>query len=279
MEALIAQTSICRKAEDKTAIKLVVGRNFFQEELAEDNRSPVAHLDAPRGIRHGLVNELQANMRETDLYSPIKRFLESQGYEVKSEIGPVDVMAIRGEESPIVVELKTGFSLALIHQAVARQIITDAVYIAVPRKTGSAFWTGLKSMKKLCRRLGLGLITVRMKDELVEIHCDPAQFRPRKMKVRKDRLLREFARRSGDPNTGGATRTGLVTSYRQDAIKCATLLGRLGPSRGTVVAQETGVTKATRMMADNHYGWFERVERGIYGLTEEGKVALEKMTL
>ncbi len=73
-------------------------------------------------------------MKETDLYPPIKAFLEGQGYEVKSEIGAVDVMAVRGEEDPVLVELKTGFSLALFHQGIERQKVTDAVYLAVPRR-------------------------------------------------------------------------------------------------------------------------------------------------
>ena len=51
--------------------------------------------------------------RETDLYLPIKSFLEDQGYVVKSEVGAADVVAIRGAEPPVVVELKLGFSLAL----------------------------------------------------------------------------------------------------------------------------------------------------------------------
>jgi hypothetical protein len=28
------------------------------------------------------------------------------------------------------------------------------------------------------------------------------------------------------------------------------------------------------MMADDHYGWFERVERGIYALTPKGLASL-----
>ena len=197
-------------------------------------------------------------MRETELYAPIKAFLEGQGYEVKAEVGAADVVACRDADEPVIVELKTGFSLSLVHQAVARQAVTDAVYIAVPRKTGKRFIAALKQMKSLCRRLGLGLITVRMKDDWVEVHCDPAPYAPRKSKLRKARLLREFAKRDGDPNTGGATRMGLVTAYRQDALRCAAHLVAEGPSKGAAVARATGVEKATRLMADNHYGWFQR---------------------
>ena len=207
--------------------------------------------------------------RETDLYPPVKAYLEGQGYEVKGEVGAVDVMAVRGDEEPVLVELKLGFSLALLHQGIARQAVSDAVYLAVPH--------GLKGMKEnlsLCRRLGLGLMTVRLRDGYVEVLADPAPYRPRKVPARKTRLLREFARRVGDPNAGGATRVGIVTSYRQDALRCATFLEDEGASKGAVVAKGAGVPKATRIMADDHYGWFERVEKGVYMLTPKGVEAL-----
>ena len=92
-------------------------------------------------------------MRETTLYEPIKRFLEKQGYEVKAEIGIADVFAVRGDESPVVVELKTGFSLSLFHQATERQTITDVVYIAVPASQGLSFRRALRKNLTLCRRL------------------------------------------------------------------------------------------------------------------------------
>lgn len=210
-----------------------------------------------------------AKPRETDLYPPVKTYLQGQGYEVKGEVGAVDVMAVRGEEDPVLVELKLGFSLALLHQGIARQAVSDAVYLAVPQ--------GLKGMKEnlsLCRRLGLGLMTVRLRDGYVEVLADPAPYRPRKVPARKTRLLREFARRVGDPNSGGATRVGIITSYRQDALRCATFLEDEGASKGAVVAKGAGVPKATRIMADDHYGWFERVEKGVYMLTPKGVQAL-----
>lgn len=214
-------------------------------------------------------------MRETDLYAPIKAFLEGQGWEVKAEIGAADVVACRAGDPPLIVELKVGFSLALVHQAVDRQAVSDLVYIAVPRKTGKAFYSSLKQMKKLCRRLGLGLITVRLKDALVEVHCDPGPFQPRKSKIKTARLLREFSRRAGDPNTGGAARSeGLVTAYRQDAQGCAAYLFDNGAARGAEVARATGVETATRLMRANHYGWFEPIDRGVYGLTEAGAQAV-----
>ncbi|WP_102107313.1 DUF2161 domain-containing phosphodiesterase [Oceaniglobus roseus] len=211
--------------------------------------------------------------RETDLYPPVKAFLERQGYVVKAEIGAADVVAVRGDEDPVIVELKTGFTLALVHQGIARQGLSDWVYLAVPRGAGRVGGRAVKDNTALCRRLGLGFLSVRLRDGLVEVHCDPAPYRPRPAKARRGRLLREFARRVGDPNVGGATRVGLVTAYRQDAILCARRLLD-GPARGRDVAGATGVERATRLMADDHYGWFERVSVGIYALTPKGRAAV-----
>ncbi|MCA0919557.1 DUF2161 domain-containing phosphodiesterase [Pseudooceanicola nanhaiensis] len=206
--------------------------------------------------------------RETDLYAPVKAFLEGQGYEVKAEVEGVDIMALRdGDPDPVIVELKTGFTLALLHQGIDRQRLSDWVYLAVPTTSGRK---ALSRQVGLCRRLGLGLLTVRLKDGHVTPHCDPGPFSPRKVKPRQTRLLREFARREGDPNTGGSTRTRLVTAYRQDAIRIAAHLAAHGPCRGAEIAKATGVTKATTMLRDDHYGWFERVERGVYALTPRG---------
>jgi hypothetical protein len=209
-------------------------------------------------------------MHETDLYPPVKALLESQGYTVKGEVGALDVMGVRGEEDPVVVELKTGFSLSLFHQAIARQAISDVVYVAVPHKKSKASRSALKRNTTLCRRLGLGLILVRLSDGHTQVVCDPAPYSPRKNLKRKARLLREFARMEGDPNTGGSTRENLMTAYRSDALRCQAYLQENGPSKAMAVAKGAEVPTARNIMADNHYGWFERVSRGVYGLSELG---------
>lgn len=212
-------------------------------------------------------------VRETDLYLPVKRLLEGQGYTVKGEVGAVDVVAMREGDEPVIVELKAGFSLSLFHQAIQRQSICDAVYVAVPRGTGRASQKALAENQALCRRLGLGLISVRLADGFVELHCDPAPYSPRRSKPRRARLLREFARLVGDPNNGGSTRRNLVTAYRQEALICLRMLADTGPSKASDVARATRVAHARRLMADNHYGWFERVSTGIYALSPRGMAA------
>ncbi|WP_010140995.1 DUF2161 domain-containing phosphodiesterase [Oceanicola sp. S124] len=205
---------------------------------------------------------------ETDLYPPVKAFLEGQGYEVKSEIAGADVVGMRADDpDPVIVELKLAMSLALLHQALERLKITDFVYLAIPQVSARKT---LARHVALCRRLGLGLLTVRLRDGFVEAQCDPSSYAPRKVKARAGRLLREFQRRDGDPNRGGAAGK-IVTAYRQDAVRCALHLAGHGPCRGAEVKAATGVGRATTLMRDNHYGWFEKVAKGTYALTERGR--------
>ena len=215
-----------------------------------------------------------ATLRETDLYEPVKALLELQGYEVKAEVGAADVMAVRGDDPPILVELKTGFTLALVHQAIERLKISYAVYVAIPEWKGRSGWKAFAANRILCRRLGIGLITVRVTDGTAQVHLDPGPYAPRQSKPRRERLLKEFARRVGDPNTGGMTRATIMTAYRQDALRCLNCLNLHGPTKASEVATRTEVSRARTIMADDHYGWFERVGRGIYGLTPNGEKAV-----
>lgn len=212
--------------------------------------------------------------REQDLYPPVKALLERQGYLVKGEVGVADVVAMRPGEDPVIVELKLRFSLALFHQAIARLKVTDQVYVAVCKPKGRSARRALRDNLAMCRRLGLGLITVRP-DGRAEVHCDPGPYAPRKTKAKAARLLREFDRLEGDPNAGGATRHGIVTAYRQDALKCAAHLAEHGATKGADVAAATGVPGATRLMRDNHYGWFDKVEKGVYALSDAGSEGLK----
>lgn len=215
------------------------------------------------GLPRGLA------MREAELYPPIKAYLERQGYEVKAEIGACDVMARRGDEPAVVVEMKVGFSLALVMQGVARQALFDDVYLGVglgPKGWGPRY----KDILALCRRLGLGVLAV--KAGVVEAHLDPAPYQPRKAVARAGRLLREFERRVGDPNIGGTTGLKRMTHYRQDALRCLSVVGE--GVKAAEVARLSGVARAGVLMRADHYGWFERVALGIYAATPKGRAAL-----
>ena len=185
---------------------------------------------------------------------------------MKSEIRSCDVVAVRFDETPVIVELKRALSLALLYQAVDRLTVSDHVYIAIARpKRGIA-----SSAVKLCRRLGLGLIIVAASGS-VEVMADPVPYAPRPNTGKRGLLLKEFNARSGDPNLGGSARTPLMTSYRQDAIKCARHLSAHGPTRVRGVKAATRVDRAANILRDNVYGWFRKVERGTYELAEAGR--------
>ena len=210
-------------------------------------------------------------MPERDLYLPIKRFLEAQGYAVKGEIGPCDVVGVRRDEPPVVVELKERLSLTLILQAVDRLTVSDTVYVAFRVGKGeSGSWRSHgKQVIALCRRLGIGLLTVSARGR-VEPVLDPGPYRPRVARHRRLRLLKEFAERVGDPEVGGSAVARRLTSYRQDALRCARELAAAGALKVSILSQRTGVSRAGAIVRDNHYGWFERVTIGHYALTSNG---------
>jgi hypothetical protein len=209
---------------------------------------------------------------ESDLYAPIKALLEGQGYSVKGEVKGCDVVAVRGAESPVVVELKRAFGISLVLQGVNRLTITDTVYLAV-----GAFPNNIRSVRKLCRRLGLGLIVVVKGRADVLLDPTPPPLRPRKDKRKLGRLLGEHARRVGDPNLGGSsTKVPMMTAYRQEALRCAGLLAKNGPMKIAALKLAAEAPKAAAILSADYYGWFERVERGIYALTPKGHEGLQQ---
>jgi hypothetical protein len=219
-------------------------------------------------------------LRETALYAPIKAFLEARGYEVKGEVKSCDLVARRGGEPPIIVELKLRLSLALVLQGVDRLALTERVYLAVPRPASRrgrsrGFAADSPAIRKLCRRLGLGLLLVGGKGR-VEIVAEPGPYRPRPAKLRALRLVDEFDRRVGDANVGGASGSSVVTAYRQDALRCARVLALSGPMRIAALRAAAEVPRAARILQRDVYGWFARLERGTYALSEGGSAALTR---
>jgi len=219
--------------------------------------------------------------KETDLYQPVKNFLEGKGYEVKAEVTGADVVAMQEGHSTVIVELKLAFTLDLVLQGVDRQTLTEDVYLAIlapntPQKSKN--WRKKqRDYQKLCRKLGLGLMLVPVGEEegsSVTVLLDPAPYTPRKNRKKETRLVQEFTARSGDPNTGGSTRKTIVTAYRQDAIRCAEVLKEKGEMKVADLRTETSVVKTASILQKNYYGWFERTARGVYALTDKGKAEI-----
>lgn len=225
--------------------------------------------------------KLKQKLNESDLYLPLKSFMQGQGYEVKSEVHNCDVVAIRGDEEVVVVELKLSINLTVVLQAVDRLALTPKVYIGIPEKC-SSIKTRRKQIIKMLRMLGIGLMTINPERKVarVDILCDPGDYQPRKSKPRKERLLGEFARRVGDPNLGGSdTRKGRMTAYRQRALAIASYLQQHGPSKASDIATALSDAKARDIVYKDVYGWFERVAVGIYDVTPKGTSECRTWTL
>ncbi len=213
-------------------------------------------------------------MAEADLYPPLKRALEGLGYTVKGEIEGCDVVALRSEDPPVIVELKLALNLKVVLQAVDRFAITDSVYVGIP--TGLGTWKReRKRILKLFRRLGLGLVVITPESGIVDFVLDPNPTRPRKDKRRAARLRHEFATRLGDTVPGGsASRGKRLTAFRQRSVRIALHLRAQGPTKASVVAAAVKDPKARDVMYRNVYGWFTAYGRGIYALSERGAAEL-----
>ena len=201
---------------------------------------------------------------ESDLYPPVKALLEGQGYSVKGEVRGCDVLGVR-DGATVIVELKKAFGLRLVLQGVNRLALSDTVYLAV-----GAWPKNIRDVRKLCRRLGLGLMVVAK--ERCDVVLDPTPYKSRKNPRKVKRLLGEHQRRVGDPNRGGSsTRMPMMTAYRQEALRCAAMLARNGAMAIKDVRTRAEAPNAGKILFADHYGWFERVERGVYALTPKGR--------
>lgn len=214
---------------------------------------------------------------ETDFYRPVHDYLVKQGYTVRAEVRHCDIAAMKGDDL-IVVELKRTLNLGLIAQAVERQKITDSVYVGVPRPSSMRRWTAqTKSVQGILRRLEIGLILVSNSSSKpsVEVLFHPVPFERRKRKSVHRAVITEINGRTGDFNEGGSCRRKLVTAYRENAIHIACCLSERGPmSPKDLRALGTG-DKTLSILYTNVYSWFERVGRGVYALSPQGRAEIE----
>lgn len=216
---------------------------------------------------------------ETELYGPVKHFWEQRGYEVKGEVKHCDLLAMKGDGPPIIVELKKSLTVPLLLQGIDRLKLTGLVYLAVelPAHGKAPYQAKWSEIRDLCGRLGLGLLTVRFykkKKPVVGIVCEPESYKPRHSKGKLNRLTKEFRDRLGDFNQGGSTKQKLVTAYRQKALVCAFHLQSVEKMSPRELKVLSGYAETQRILQNNHYGWFERVGRGAYRLSPDGKKAL-----
>ncbi len=216
---------------------------------------------------------------EKDLFGPIKKYFEKQGFVCDGEVGDIDLYMERGEEK-IAVELKTEINFRALQQAALRQKVVETVYIGTftPKNMRSSAY---RDKLYLLKRLGIGLIVVSKRSGQVQIANEPvvselSSFQKRNA-GKKKAISEEFKKRRTKNNTGGVRGEKLITSYREDALLVLDALAELGGSAGTKeIRKLSGIDKATNIMYRNPYGWFERKEDGVYAVTDGGYAALEE---
>jgi hypothetical protein len=219
-------------------------------------------------------------MAESDLYPPVRDWLEANGYTVRAEVRGCDVVAVRGDDL-VAIELKSRLTLALLAQGARRQRHADSVYVAVPRPANRALWTRRsRDTLHLLRRLELGLLFVSQRRGRrrppVEVVLHPVAFERHRRHDERRAVLTEVAARSMDLNRGGSRGTPLVTAYREAALRVARALAERGPSSPRQLRAAGTGERTLAILSGNVYGWFERVARGLYRLGPRGARALRE---
>lgn len=221
------------------------------------------------------MNETR-KLKEVDLYKPIQRHFVREDYDVYGEVNDCDIAAVKNDEL-VIVELKLTLSVDLLIQAAKRQRLTDQVYIAIPRPKGRLNSKQWRDKCHLVKRLELGLILVSFhgKGTKAEILFHPAPFNHRQSKGQNKRkresLMKEIEGRSADYNVGGSSRTKIMTAYKENCIQIACYLEHFGPLSPKALREKGTGEKTSSILTKNYYGWFERVKRGVYEISEKGK--------
>ena len=115
-------------------------------------------------------------MKESDLYPPVKQWLEEQGFEVYPEVtndwGRVDVVGVlrcpgASYDKSVAVELKTSLSVDLVDQCIRASRYANQTYAAVPTSTRE------RKNLPLLERHRVGLLSVDPDGVLVDLYCKP----------------------------------------------------------------------------------------------------------
>ncbi|WP_310177607.1 DUF2161 family putative PD-(D/E)XK-type phosphodiesterase [Neobacillus niacini] len=214
-------------------------------------------------------------LQEKDLYKPVQRYFSREGYDVYGEVKDCDMVAMKEDELAII-ELKLTLSVDLLIQAAKRQRITEKVYVAIPKpkyRLNSKRWA---DKCHFIRRLELGLIVVSPsgKGLKADLIFHPTPFQTKKSrgqnKGKRAAILKEINGRSADFNIGGSNRTKIMTAYKENCIQIAGYLREYGPLSPKALIQMGTGDKTSSILTKNYYGWFHRIKRGTYCLSDMG---------
>jgi len=205
-----------------------------------------------------------SNFKEEDLYEPLRKWLVNNGYAVQAEVVDCDIVAQQDGEIHVL-ELKKAFSLQLVYQCLERQKLCDFVYAAIPIPKGGKRGRSLRNATTLMKKLGIGLFVVHLytRNSMVELIVPPKKVTGRKNARKKNRVLNEISKRSGNYNKGGKAGK-IITAYREASIHLVLLLMQEIETSPAKLVKRGGPPNAGNILRDNHYGWFHKTGHGKY---------------
>lgn len=119
------------------------------------------------------------NVKESDLFDPLREWFEGRGFDVYSEVelpyadGRADIIAKLGP-SITAIEMKKSLSLDAIGQAIQWKNVCHYIYVAVPKRSHPIS----KHAWNFLRRDGIGLLSVDMESGYIMVHIPPKMNRP-----------------------------------------------------------------------------------------------------
>ena len=205
---------------------------------------------------------------ETELYGPLKDFFEGYGYEVHGEVKNCDLIALKDDEI-VALELKLKFSLKLVYQCLERKTLSPCVYAVIETPKGGIYSKESKRMINLLKRIEVGLFCVSFYESGVKVDkiLDPVLIPIRHNTRKKKQLLKEIDNRSGSYNVGGS-KGPHISAFREASIHVAAILSLHGQMSAKSIKEIGGPEKTSSILIQNYYGWFAKVERGVYKLDE-----------
>lgn len=187
------------------------------------------------------------------------------------------------DEVLVAIEMKLKLNLEVINQAVERQGIADLVYIAVEHDFKSVETKRFKMTLLTLKRLNLGLLLVNFRSEppIVSLVVKPEAYdfeKSRKLKKnKKEMVIQEFKKRSGDFNKAGSTKAKLMTAYREQCLLVAYLMHVHGFTKSKAFEPYGIPPKVVgSILGKDFNGWFQRISKGEYCISEIGIKALEE---
>lgn len=210
-------------------------------------------------------------MNEADLFPPLKTFFEDRGAQVYAEV--------RGNDGVVVqdglyfgLELKKTFNLELVYQLLQRRGLFHGQYGVIPVHKGT-FKNRSKALM-LLSALGFGLIGVEFLQTKTRVsiilQCSK-RAEPLVIKGKsRVRMISEIANRFLEFGHGGVSSGSAFSAYRQRALFALWLV----QVKGNVHPKDLDLCfpgqRVGRILQQNVYGWFFRINHGTYGATDAG---------